>query len=133
MAGAAYYVFRSPNVSPEEGALVPTGDIESFRDCVDLGYPVTQSLPRECRTPDGRIFIEGVDNPSVARVTGGCYIGGCGAEVCSDQPDVASNCIYKPEFACYQTGVCERQTGGECGWRQSPELVACLGSAAQSK
>jgi len=31
----------------------------NFQDCVDAGYPVLESLPRQCRTPDGRTFIEG--------------------------------------------------------------------------
>jgi hypothetical protein len=64
-------------------------------------------------------------NPSQPS-TGACYVGGCSAEVCSDQPNVASNCIYRPEFACYKKSKCERQSNGLCGWTQNEELKMCL-------
>jgi hypothetical protein len=36
---------------------VNTG-INSFEDCANAGYPVMESYPRQCRTPDGRTFVE---------------------------------------------------------------------------
>ena len=58
----------------------------SFEDCVAAGYPVMESYPRQCRTPDGRTFAEEiqetityinssadlivVDNPFPGAVTG---------------------------------------------------------------
>lgn len=57
---------------------------------------------------------------------GKCYKGGCSNEICSDRPDIASTCIYRAEFQCYQTATCERQVGGECGWTKTKELAACL-------
>jgi hypothetical protein len=60
---------------------------------------------------------------------GGCYIGGCSSEVCSDSPDVASNCMYKEEYACYKkTSSCKRQSNGKCGWTQTNELKVCIGN-----
>lgn len=32
--------------------------ILSFEDCIQQGYPVTESMPRQCRAPDGRIYTE---------------------------------------------------------------------------
>jgi len=32
--------------------------ISSFEECVEAGYPVMESYPRQCRTPDGRTFVE---------------------------------------------------------------------------
>jgi hypothetical protein len=55
-----------------------------------------------------------------------CYVGGCSSQLCSDQPDMASTCEYREEYACYQTATCERQSTGECGWTQTQELNACL-------
>lgn len=64
---------------------------------------------------------------------GACYVGGCSGEVCSDQPNVASNCIYKPEFACYKkTSTCERQTTGACGWTKNEALTMCLSGSLQN-
>ncbi|MFA7193817.1 MAG: hypothetical protein WC087_02790 [Candidatus Paceibacterota bacterium] len=55
-----------------------------------------------------------------------CYVGGCSSEVCSDRDDVATNCMYREEFACYQTAKCERQSTGKCGWTETNELKVCL-------
>jgi len=32
--------------------------IMSFADCASAGYPVMESYPRQCRTPDGRTYAE---------------------------------------------------------------------------
>jgi len=62
-----------------------------------------------------------------------CVRGGCSGEICTDkQSQVVSICIWKEEFACYQTAICERQPDGKCGWRQTPELKECLKAARAS-
>lgn len=55
-----------------------------------------------------------------------CYVGGCSAQICSDQPGVISTCEWRDEYACYQTATCERQPDGQCGWTPTTELDACL-------
>jgi hypothetical protein len=35
-------------------------EIDSFEKCADAGNPVAESYPRQCRTPDGRTFTEGM-------------------------------------------------------------------------
>jgi hypothetical protein len=30
--------------------------VNSYKDCVDAGYPVQESFPEVCRAPDGRSF-----------------------------------------------------------------------------
>lgn len=35
--------------------------IKSFDDCVRAGYPVMESYPRQCKTKDGKHFVEKVD------------------------------------------------------------------------
>jgi len=32
--------------------------IVDFESCADAGYPVMKSYPRQCRTSDGRLFVE---------------------------------------------------------------------------
>ena len=66
------------------------------------------------------------DVPVVSEPVGTCYRGGCSSQLCSDRPDIISTCEFREEYACYQTAVCERQTSGQCGWTQTPELRACL-------
>ncbi|WP_437524096.1 hypothetical protein WME79_35355 [Sorangium sp. So ce726] len=56
-----------------------------------------------------------------------CKVTGCSGQVCADE-EVATTCEYREEYACYKEhGVCERGASGECGWRATPELEACLG------
>lgn len=33
-------------------------DIFDFETCVQAGYPVMESFPRQCRTNDNRVFVE---------------------------------------------------------------------------
>ncbi len=39
--------------------------ISNFEECAAAGYPVMESYPRQCRTPDGRLFVEAVPPHSV--------------------------------------------------------------------
>jgi len=57
-----------------------------------------------------------------------CFRTGCSGEVCSDL-DLASICIYRPQFECYRAATCERQANGRCGWTQTEELQRCLENA----
>ncbi len=69
--------------------------------------------------------------PATKPIQSACYVGGCSGEICSDQKDMASNCMYREEFACYRMTTCERQTSGVCGWTETPALKACLLSPIQ--
>jgi hypothetical protein len=57
---------------------------------------------------------------------GQCYVGGCSQQLCTDQPNMASTCEFRPEYACYKTARCERQASGQCGWTLDAAAVACL-------
>ncbi len=54
-----------------------------------------------------------------------CMATGCGGTICASE-QMMSTCEFKPEHACYSSATCEWQASGECGWRQTPELTACL-------
>lgn len=34
--------------------------INSFAECADAGYPILESYPEQCKTPDGRTFIKDI-------------------------------------------------------------------------
>lgn len=61
--------------------------------------------------------------------SGGCYVGGCSSQICSEDPGAISTCEFKEEYACYKTAKCERQTNGQCGWTETAELNMCLANA----
>lgn len=68
----------------------------------------------------------GRQTTSGAIEVGQCHVGGCSSELCTDKENVASPCIFKQEFACYRSAVCEPQDDGACGWSQTPQLTSCL-------
>jgi len=37
-------------------------EVQGFDDCVKAGYPVLESYPRQCKTPDGKTFTEDIGN-----------------------------------------------------------------------
>ncbi|MDO8559967.1 MAG: Gmad2 immunoglobulin-like domain-containing protein [bacterium] len=45
--------------TPQPAATPTPVATQNFSDCVAAGFPVQESLPRQCRTPDGRAFVEG--------------------------------------------------------------------------
>ncbi|PJE50490.1 MAG: hypothetical protein COV29_03725 [Candidatus Yanofskybacteria bacterium CG10_big_fil_rev_8_21_14_0_10_36_16] len=56
----------------------------------------------------------------------GCIVTGCSGQVCADE-EMITTCEYLPEYACYKTATCERQSNGECEWTMTEELTECLG------
>ncbi len=36
--------------------------VTNFKECVAAGYPVLESYPRRCQTPDGKTFVEDIGN-----------------------------------------------------------------------
>ncbi len=102
--------FLSATPYPKEGKSITEGQYQ-------LTFNVTKRLTSITPTPT---------SPSSAQSA--CYTGGCSGEVCSDRKDVASNCMYREEFACYKTAKCERQANKQCGWTETATLRSCLQS-----
>lgn len=44
--------------TPSPAATPPPIAAQTFEACVAAGYPVLESFPRQCRTPDGQTFTE---------------------------------------------------------------------------
>jgi hypothetical protein len=54
-----------------------------------------------------------------------CFKTGCSGQVCADE-EVVTTCEFKPEYECYKRAKCERQSNGQCGFTDTPELRRCL-------
>lgn len=93
--------------------------ITNFDQCVAAGNPIMESYPRQCRTTDGRTFVEEIEKQADCRPTG------CSGQICADE-EVVTTCQYLAEYDCLKYAVCERQPSGECGWTQTPEYKQCL-------
>ncbi len=110
--------------------------IATYQECADAGYPIMESYPEQCATPDGRTFTnetQSVVLPPVETTEGisanGCAVAGCSAQLCvsADQAsEIVSTCEYRDIYACYKEASCEPQADGKCGWTQSAALTQCL-------
>jgi len=58
IGGGAIYFFTQ-----EESTLKkPTIEITDFYSCIEAGNPAMESYPAQCRTADGRLFVQEVGN-----------------------------------------------------------------------
>ncbi len=87
-------------------------------------------VPEQTEVIEDPIRIDPITPTPTPKPMGACYKGGCSGQLCSDNPDMASTCEYREEYACYQSAVCERQTNGQCGWTETNALKMCLSNAA---
>lgn len=113
--------------------------IASFEDCLKAGYPIMESYPRQCRTPDGDLFIEVIKEQDEGKEdkkedekdenktekTKQCIITGCSSHVCAEE-SVITTCEFLPYYECYKSAVCAVQSNGECGWTMDEDLKQCL-------
>jgi hypothetical protein len=58
--GAAYPAYNQATTTYPVTTYTtyPTRVISNFNDCVNAGYPVMQTYPEQCRTPEGQTFTQ---------------------------------------------------------------------------
>ena len=130
LAVAAYIIYQSaPRLA---SAGIPGSVISSFEECAAAGNAVMESYPRQCRSADGRLFVEEIDEqPGFSEVTspGRCAVAGCSQQLCvlaEEAPTIITTCELRSEYICYAEARCEVQPSGMCGWTPTSELQACL-------
>lgn len=90
---------------------------KDYEGCVML-----ESFPPQLNCPEGKISIKECE------VDSDCKIGGCNRELCAEAEfakQVASICLYKPEFECYKMIEC-KCINGRCGWDKTQEFSECF-------
>ncbi|MDD3661951.1 MAG: DUF333 domain-containing protein [Candidatus Dojkabacteria bacterium] len=86
LAGLFYVGYRLWNdVSPYR--------ITSFEECVEAGYPVMESYPRQCAVPDGKTFVEDVTQDGTGDDESIC-VDLCGDGTCQEVVCMGSGCPY---------------------------------------
>lgn len=109
----------SPPPPPPGVPIVPGPAPSPTPEPVPIPAPIPSPEPTPAPTPV----------PPPGPIGGGsCHPSGCSGQICSDQ-DVITDCMYRPEYACYKSATCERQADGKCGWTMTVELRACLEGA----
>lgn len=65
--------------------------------------------------------------------TKACVVGGCSGQLCVEEDfNGGSTCEWLDVYACYQElGICERDAAGDCGFRDTPELQACVSAGGR--
>lgn len=58
--GVFFALYPKHAVAPEPIVSTP---ITSFEECKSAGYPVMESYPEQCRTPDGVLFVQEIETP----------------------------------------------------------------------
>jgi len=58
---------------PEPKVQPPPSMIKSFEECVAAGNPVMESYPRQCRTLDGKHFVESLSEQEQCEIAGGLW------------------------------------------------------------
>ncbi|WP_438022366.1 hypothetical protein [Sorangium sp. So ce233] len=101
------------------------GALLALIGCADLGPPGRDADDEQPGTAEGGDEALG-EGSAEAAATGRCLVTGCSRQLCAEQP-TTTTCEWHEAYACYASyGVCERDAGGQCGWRRTPELAACL-------
>jgi hypothetical protein len=121
-----YFVGSGKNGSNIEvpRATVTPQEITSFEDCVKAGYPVMESYPRQCRTPDGRNFTEQIKPTSEGEQK--CGIENCHGLDISCGPNVPDFCtfIYKLGDGCRRYARCQ-VINGRCQLVKDKKFDQC--------
>ncbi len=104
--------------------------VTNFEECAAAGYPIMESYPEQCRTPDGRTFVRDISEETGGSiVANGCAVAGCSSQLCvsaEEANNIVTTCEFRAEYACYREASCEPQADGKCGWTQTTELKQCV-------
>ena len=104
--------------------------VTTFEECAAAGYPIMESYPEQCRTPDGKNFVRDIPpSDGLGLQANGCAVAGCSGQLCvsaAEAGNIITTCEFRAEYACYKEAYCGPQADGKCGWSQTPELQRCL-------
>ncbi len=129
------YVFGfNQGAGLEKSSSQPSHIPMNFEECIAAGNPAMESYPRQCRTSDGRHFVESIKPEPLPPPKGGssaitCLPAGCSGTICAkaeDAANIVTTCEFRAEYACYPLTKCEVQSDGACGWTETSKFKACL-------
>lgn len=94
----------------QTGNQSDANEINSFEACAAAGYPIMESYPRQCRTPDGRTFVSNEDLAAINQSNRGNITGGDGAE-----SRMRLKCCEECIAAYSQSPIAVGPNGARCG------------------
>lgn len=57
---AGLVLFLIPKDKDDNNSVAQNDEVTDFLTCAEAGYPVMESYPQQCHTPDGRLFVEDI-------------------------------------------------------------------------
>lgn len=115
----------TPAVTENSEAPQPATDVSSISTSSTAAVDPVSAVPES--PAEAPVYTPpSTTSTPIAPAKGGCYVGGCSSQLCSDTPDMASTCEWRESYACYQNQTCERQSNGTCGWTETESLKQCL-------
>lgn len=112
------FLFLVPRNSEKR---INLGEITNFQECLEAGYPIMESYPRQCAVPGGETYVEEIEDDLLVggdRDEHGC-IGSAGYSWCEPK----NKCLRIWEEACYQNIQEEIQYILAQKYNYSPEEV----------
>ena len=113
--------------------------IASYEDCVNAGYPILESYPEQCMTPDGRSFTRELTDEEKRRLeeaekeayygsyTSGpcetnndCIVSGCNNEICQSKNEdpLSSICLVTEDPPPQELGYECQCVENKCEWNK---------------
>jgi putative hemolysin len=75
--------------------------IKTYSACAAAGYPIQESYPEQCRTPDGRMFVNTITLPSMANPASVyCKDNGGTLEIKDEEKGQVGYCTLKSGKVC---------------------------------
>jgi hypothetical protein len=135
--GECYVVVGGKHVTLTIGWSQETvGNVVGALSIADLESYIGQTATVYAKPlPDGTYTLYGSQSYYLAvtpKAHGGCVVGGCSSHLCVEEGnDIVTTCEWTAKYSCYQGATCERQPSGQCGWTETPELLACIADAVK--
>ena len=85
--------------------------------------PIMESYPVQ-GTASKIVVIE--ENEESEEIVYSCYVGGCGGELCTNDPNAISTCELLPGMECLEKEMTCEFIEGECRWVLSQEAAECF-------
>lgn len=108
------------------GCTTDYSHITNYEECVNAGFPIMESYPEQCATPDGRTFTReleafcGWSTNATCTNNSECVIGGCSSQVCQGAGEqISTTCEYKECYNHIISGYECICVGNKCEWNKN--------------
>ncbi len=121
----------TPTPTPHNWCAGPNGSACAWdcNRCTASGICTKMGCPDVTGTCQNNTCVKPPATPTPTPYTqAGCVRGGCNGELCVSETarNMNTTCDVKPQYACFRSARCEKQSNGQCGWTQTSELRQCL-------